>query len=163
MNRRPNSCPLSIDDMEAGSEILKAPLGYCPQIDRETRLILRALLDDMFNHLHAFHDPEKCDEAWSSAQFMHDILSDILNRTPENTKIPAAMGWLDPHKATTDSEEKNAMYYERHLDTDDIDALLDPVLELDLDKLQHDVLVHMEGELQVLIARIRCRYKERDK
>lgn len=160
MNAHPNNCPFTVDDMRAGSEILKAPLGYCPQIDMETRMILRALLDDMFDHLHAFHDPEKCEDSWASAQFMHDILSDILNRTPENTSVPVSLEWLKTTPATR--EEKPVMANENDLDTDDIDTLLDPVFELDLDKLHHDVLVHMEGKLQILISLIRSRYDQEE-
>lgn len=164
MTRRPNFCPMSLEDMESGNELLRAPLGFCPQIDKETRMILGALLDDMFNHLHAHHDPEKCEEAWASAQFMHDILSDILNRTPENTKVPDTLEWLRPLNKTTPAteKEKTAMAYENDLDTDDIDALLDPVFELNLDKLQHVVLVHMEGKLQILLSMVQDRYDQEE-
>lgn len=153
MSVRPNSCPFTIDDMEAGAEILKAPLGYCPQIDQETRLILRALLDDMFNHLHAWHDPEQCEDAWASAQFMHDILSDILNRTPENTKIPDTLEWLrTPIEATpTTEKEDNAMSFE------EIDLMLKELYQLDLDSLDKDVLEHLEEQLKLMLDLVQQR------
>lgn len=164
MSAQPNYCPLSLEDLLAGEEILKAPLGYCPQIDRETRMILRALLDDLFNHLHCWHDPQKCEEAFLNALFMHDILSDVLNRTPENTKVPETLEWLKPIKATQQhpEKEKTTMSLDHHLDFDDIDHLLSPVFELDLDKLPHSVLVHLEGQIQIMLGMVRRRYDEPD-
>ena len=140
MNRRPNNCPLSIDDMEAGSEILKAPLGYCPQIDPETRLILRALLEDMFNHLHAWHDPEKCEDAWASAQFIHDVLSDVLNRTPENTQMPATLVWLN-------TEQSNMSF-------DEIDEILKPMFNINREDLHPQALEHLEEQLKLMLTLI---------
>lgn len=160
MSAPSSHCPLSLEDTEAGKEILKAPLGHCPKIDMETRMILRALLEDMFNHLHTWHDWERCEDAWLSAMFMHDILSDILKRTPENTKIPETLEWLKPinPEPQTAEKERTAMSFDDRLDTDDIDALLDPVFELDLDRLQIDVLTHMEGQLDKLLGMVRSRY-----
>ncbi|WP_286921687.1 hypothetical protein [Marinobacter sp.] len=141
MTRRPNCCPMSLEDMESGNELLRAPLGFCPQIDKETRMILGALLDDMFNHLHAHHDPEKCEDAWASAQFMHDILSDILNRTPENTRIPDTLEWLKPEEP----QEQKPMSFE------EIDEILKPVFDIDRSELHPSVLEHLEEQLKDML------------
>lgn len=156
MSANPHHCPMSIDDMEAGNEILKAPLGYCPKIDLETRMILRALLEDMFNHLHTWHDPEKCEDAWASAQFMHDILSDILNRTPENTSVPDSLEWL---KSTpTTYEEKTDMLPDENMSFQDIDDLLAPVFKIDLDSQHEQVIEHLEEELKEALEQVQ-RYR----
>ncbi|MAO13720.1 MAG: hypothetical protein CMG82_10575 [Marinobacter sp.] len=104
-------------------------------------MILGALLDDMFNHLHAHHDPEKCEDAWASAQFMHDILSDILNRTPENTRIPDTLEWLKPEEP----QEQKPMSFE------EIDEILKPVFDIDRSELHPSVLEHLEEQLKDML------------
>lgn len=84
-------------DLLSGNELLATRLGFCPQIDKETRGILQALMCDM-NNLRGTLDPEEQREQWLAALYMTEILEDVLMRTPENTQLPAQVVWLDRHR-----------------------------------------------------------------
>lgn len=89
-----NRIDISMMDMLAGDELMRSPLGYCPDIDPDTRRILQALLADMDN-LRGTIDPGQEMDQWQAAKFMTEILQDILARNRENTRLPASVVWLN--------------------------------------------------------------------
>jgi len=92
-----NHVDMSIDDLLAGGELLATRLGYCPQIDKDTRGILQALAEDMRNHQGTI-DLDKERDQWHAAMFMAEILEDILSRNHENTRLPESVVWLDRYR-----------------------------------------------------------------
>jgi hypothetical protein len=92
-----NRIDICMKDMLAGNELLSRRLGYCPQIDKDTRGILQALMCDI-NNLRGTMDPEEQREQWLAAIFMTQILEDVLNRNHENARLPESVAWLDRYR-----------------------------------------------------------------
>ena len=94
MTRHTSAYPFSIEDMTAAQMLLATPPGYQPQIDTTTRQVLAALLQDIRDHRDTWHDPDDCEDARLSAQFIAELLADILNRTEETHGISHSLPGL---------------------------------------------------------------------
>lgn len=92
-----NHTPYSVDDLFSGAELLSMKIGYCPEIDAGTRRILAGLAQDL-NDYRGTINPMNDSDGFELTLFMEEILKDILNRTPENTRLPESVLWLDGYR-----------------------------------------------------------------
>jgi hypothetical protein len=92
-----NRIDICMVDMLAANELMNTRLGYCPEIDPDTRRILQALREDIDN-LQGTMDPEQQRDQQLAALFITEILQDILTRNQENTRLPESVVWIDRYR-----------------------------------------------------------------